>query len=152
MRPSYWWTTLEQPKIPVLPLILIDNDGTDPIVGTFNGLAEGDSVFFGAITAKVTYVGGDGNDFALIMDDTLQQPFAKTLPYNSITGNATITTSNVDGGSTDNCGIAALTIDVDTFDCGDVGTNQVVLTVTDVNGNSSQCTAIVTVQDVTAPL
>ena len=134
-------------------LILIDNDGTDPIVGTFNGLAEGDSVSFGAITAKVTYVGGDGNDFALIMDDTPPTAVCQNITLQLDTsGNATITTSNVDGGSTDNCGIAALTIDVDTFDCGDVGTNQVVLTVTDVNGNSSQCTAIVTVQDVTAPV
>jgi uncharacterized protein YrzB (UPF0473 family) len=67
-------------------------------------------------------------------------------------GNATITPADVDGGSTDACGIASLSIDVDTFDCSDVGPNNVVLTVTDVNGNSSQCTAIVTVQDVTEPI
>jgi len=66
-------------------------------------------------------------------------------------GNASITAGDIDGVSTDNCGIASIAIDVDTFDCSDVGENDVVLTVTDVNGNISTCTATVTIQDLTAP-
>mgnify|MGYP003142610780 FL=1 len=66
-------------------------------------------------------------------------------------GNATIVASDVDGGSTDNCGVASISVDNDTFDCSNVGTNNVVLSVTDVNGNVGTCTAVVTVEDVTAP-
>jgi hypothetical protein len=67
------------------------------------------------------------------------------------TGTVTILGSDIGGGSTDACGIASYDLDIETFTCADVGDNPVVLTVTDVNGNVSTCTAIVTVEDVTAP-
>ena len=67
------------------------------------------------------------------------------------TGTVTISGSDIDGGSTDACGIASYDLNIDTFTCADVGPNDVILTVTDVNGNTSSCTAIVTVEDVTAP-
>ena len=70
------------------------------------------------------------------------------LPGN---GMATITGADVDGGSTDACGVASLSVSPDTFDCSNVGDNVVTLTVTDVNGNTSTCTAIVTVEDNIAP-
>ena len=38
------------------------------------------------------------------------------------------------------------------FDCSHVGTNEVILTVTDVNGNQSTATATVTVEDDVAPV
>ncbi|WP_220092301.1 hypothetical protein, partial [Aequorivita sp. CIP111184] len=68
------------------------------------------------------------------------------------TGNVSITAADVDGGSSDACGIASRTIDVSSFDCSNVGTNNVVLTVTDNNGNVSTCTAVVTVEDTIAPI
>jgi hypothetical protein len=37
------------------------------------------------------------------------------------------------------------------FDCGDLGENVVTLTVTESNGNSETCEAIVTVSDTIAP-
>src|SRR5690606_26289522 len=67
-------------------------------------------------------------------------------------GNASITVSDINNGSADNCGIANLTIDKDTFDCSDVGANTITLTVTDVHGNVSTCTTIVTVEDNIAPI
>jgi hypothetical protein len=67
------------------------------------------------------------------------------------TGTVTILGSDVGGASTDACGIASYDLDIDTFSCADVGDNPVVLTVTDVNGNVSTCTAIVTVEDNTSP-
>ena len=66
-------------------------------------------------------------------------------------GDATIIADQVNFGSSDNCGIGTLSIDIDTFDCSDVGDNDVTLTVTDVNGNTSTCVAVVTVEDVTDP-
>ncbi|WP_246050251.1 T9SS type A sorting domain-containing protein [Neolewinella litorea] len=68
------------------------------------------------------------------------------------TGNATITAAQIDNRSTDACGIASISLDRSTFDCGDVGDNAVVLTVTDVNGNSSTAPATVTVEDNVAPI
>ena len=68
------------------------------------------------------------------------------------TGNATITANQLNFGSNDNCGIGNLDIDIDTFDCSNVGANQVTLTVTDIHGNTATCVASVTVLDNTAPI
>jgi subtilisin-like proprotein convertase family protein len=74
-----------------------------------------------------------------------------TIDLDPVTGMATIAAADVDNGSSDNCGIDTMTLDVSTFDCSMTGDNTVTLTVTDMEGNSSTCTSTVTVQDVTAP-
>ena len=66
-------------------------------------------------------------------------------------GNASITGSDIDGGSTDACGIGSLTASPNTFDCNDIGTNSSTLTVMDVSGNTNTCSANVTVVDNIAP-
>ncbi|MGB0916595.1 MAG: choice-of-anchor L domain-containing protein, partial [Flavobacteriales bacterium] len=60
-------------------------------------------------------------------------------------GNATISATDIDNGSSDNCGIASMVVSVNAFDCNDIGGNAVTLTVTDVNANVSTCNATVTV-------
>jgi autotransporter-associated beta strand protein len=46
--------------------VIVDNDGTDPVVGTFNGLPEGAILIVNqSIPLRVSYVGGDGNDVTL---------------------------------------------------------------------------------------
>jgi hypothetical protein len=68
------------------------------------------------------------------------------------TGQATITTAQIDNGSTDNCSVAGKTIDNNQFSCSDLGTSRyVILTVTDGSGNTSTCISTVTVKDNTAP-
>ncbi|NNL79579.1 MAG: HYR domain-containing protein, partial [Flavobacteriaceae bacterium] len=62
-------------------------------------------------------------------------------------GNATIVAADIDGGSTDDNGIASLSASQTSFGCGDVGANTVTLTVTDTGGNSATCNATVTVED-----
>jgi hypothetical protein len=62
-------------------------------------------------------------------------------------GTATISADDVDAGSTVPCGIPSRTVSPNTFNCSHIGTQTVVLTVTDVNNASSSCTATVTVQD-----
>lgn len=66
-------------------------------------------------------------------------------------GMATISASDIDDGSFDACGIQSLVVDVDSFDCSHVGMNPVMLTVTDIYGNSSSLSAMVTVEDTIAP-
>ena len=58
---------------------------------------------------------------------------------------ATITPADIDGGSIDNCTLSTTSIDINTFDCSNLGPNTVTLTVTDQNGNQSNCEAVVTV-------
>ncbi len=62
-------------------------------------------------------------------------------------GAASIVPGDIDDDSSDACGIQSMTLDVEDFDCSDVGPNTVTLTVTDVNGNSESATATVTVED-----
>ncbi|MCG8326875.1 MAG: HYR domain-containing protein [Chitinophagales bacterium] len=66
-------------------------------------------------------------------------------------GNATITEDAINNNSTDACGGLNYDTDITHFDCSHIGTNTVTLNLTDANGNSSICTAIVTVQDNGAP-
>src|SRR5205814_9974692 len=68
------------------------------------------------------------------------------------TGHVNITPAQIDNGSNDACGIASLSLSKTNFDCTNIGTNLVTLTVTDNSGNTQTCTATVTVQDQTAPL
>ncbi len=47
---------------------IVDNDGTDAVIGTFNGLAEGATIanFLGSgLNATITYTGGTGNDVVI---------------------------------------------------------------------------------------
>jgi CHRD domain/HYR domain len=67
-------------------------------------------------------------------------------------GNGSTTAALVNNGSTDACGIVSMSLSQSTFTCANIGSNSVILTVTDASGNSSTCTANVTVQDLIAPV
>src|SRR5262249_34779024 len=45
--------------------LIITNDGSDPVTGTFAGLPQGASVSVGGTTFRIYYDGGDGNDVEL---------------------------------------------------------------------------------------
>ncbi|MCB0524017.1 MAG: HYR domain-containing protein [Saprospiraceae bacterium] len=66
-------------------------------------------------------------------------------------GQASITVDDINNGSDDACGIASLSLNTTDFTCAEVGTQTVTLTVTDNNGNTSNCTATITVEDNLAP-
>jgi hypothetical protein len=68
-------------------LILIANDDTDAIVGTFVNYPEGSSIEVGGIPFTISYVGGDGNDFSLVKNT--ESPFITT--WQTTTANESIT-------------------------------------------------------------
>ncbi|MEZ5105799.1 MAG: HYR domain-containing protein, partial [Draconibacterium sp.] len=68
-----------------------------------------------------------------------------------VLGQVTILASQLDGGSSDACGIQSISASTTTFSCSNIGDNNVTLTVTDNNGNTNTCTAVVTVEDNISP-
>jgi hypothetical protein len=137
--------------------ITSDNCGVATVAQTM-GDPSGSMFPVGATTIEFTATDVNGNTNTCSFIITVVDNEAPVAVCQNITiqldefGNASIVATDVDGGSTDQCGVASISIDIDTFDCSNVGDNNVILTVTDVNGNVSTCTAIVTVEDVTAPV
>ncbi len=90
-------------------------------------------------TQEVTIMVVDSiNPVAVSQDITIQ------LDAN---GEASITPSEIENGSTDNCTIASSSLDITTFTCANLGTNTVTFTVEDTSGNNNSTTAIVTIED-----
>ncbi len=134
---------------------------------TEDGVISGDIVYshtsgstfpVGDTTVTLSVTDSDNNtvscDFIVTVLD-VEFPVAVcqdiTIDLDPVTGTATITPADIDNGSTDNCGIDFMGLDITTFDCSMIGANTVTLDVMDASGNTSTCTATVTVQDVTAP-
>jgi hypothetical protein len=84
---------------PGLTFVIIDNNGSDPIGGTFSGLGEGAILqnVEGTKSFRISYHGGDGNDVVLSL---LVQPTAVTMinsPSSSVTGQPVTLTATVTG-------------------------------------------------------
>ncbi|WP_121667845.1 T9SS type A sorting domain-containing protein [Mesonia aquimarina] len=58
-----------------------------------------------------------------------------------------LTPEDIDAGSTDNCEISSMSLDVVSLNCDNLGENEVLLTVIDASGNTSIATATVTLTD-----
>ncbi|MFT4986796.1 MAG: hypothetical protein ACI8U0_002442, partial [Flavobacteriales bacterium] len=67
-------------------------------------------------------------------------------------GDAILTPSTIDNGSSVACPPMLFTVDQNVFDCSDLGDILVTLTVNDNNGNSASCTSTVTVEDSVDPV
>ncbi len=112
----------------------------------------------GPNTLTVSFVDASGNTstcnvIATIVDNVA--PIAACLNPTLILnpgGNASLTVGNVDGGSTDACGIITRTLSTTTFNCSLIGSNVVTLTVTDASGNAGTCLSTVTVVDTLDPV
>lgn len=112
--------------------LIIDNDGVDPVTGTFLGLAEGATFSAGGQSYSITYVGGTGNDVVLTAlasttattttlmsstnPSTVGQPvtFTATItPLNAPAPTGTVTffdgVTNIGSGAVNGSGVATLT-------------------------------------------
>jgi hypothetical protein len=72
--------------------------------------------------------------------------------YLDNSGLAIVFPSDIDGGSSDNCGSVNLTTSIQTFTCNELGANNVTLFGNDGYGNTSSCLAVVTVMDTIIPI
>ncbi len=149
-----------QDTVPDLTALI--TNATDNCTGD-NNISITQSVLAGTIirsdlTVTVTVSDSLGNsaecDVLLVMQDTTPPiPVCKNITLQlDMTGYVHISPEDVDDGSFDNCGLASLSIDVSTFTCDSIGDNFVILTVTDDAGNTSTCTATVTIEDNVDPI
>ena len=71
--------------------LLIDNDGTDAVNGTFLGLAEGARLAIGGASFAISYQGGDGNDVTLTAVQPLPPPPPPVQPVIGTAGDDSFT-------------------------------------------------------------
>ncbi len=126
------------------------NDNCD---GVINGTspATASLPITSSTTITWTYTDSNGNSVQQTQDIVINDTIDPVCITQDISveldgmGNATITASQIDDGSSDNCGIASISVSPSSFTVLDIGDNTVTLTVTDTNGNTSNCNATVTV-------
>ena len=113
------------------------------------------SVGINIVTLTVEGTNGNTNSCAAtvtIEDVTPPEAICQDITVSlDASGFVTITAADINNGSNDTCGIALMSLDKTTFDCTNVGVNNVILTVEDTNGNTNTCAANVIVEDVTPP-
>ncbi|QRM90408.1 DUF5011 domain-containing protein [Lacinutrix sp. WUR7] len=137
----------------------VNNNSSDACGGlTFDtDITSFDCSNVGANAVILTVTDANGNESSCTATVTVEDNIDPVVICQNITveldstGNVTIAEDAVNNNSTDACGGLTFDTDITTFDCSNVGGNTVILTVTDVNGNSNTCFATVTVQDNTAP-
>jgi hypothetical protein len=111
----------------------------------------------GFYTVIWTYVGANGSVQQVqqiqVDEDTTPPSLtcANTTVVLNSSGSGSITPQQVTGNLSDNCGIDVVTVTPSVFGCAQVGNNTVLLSATDIHGNTSSCNATVTVQDLTPP-
>ncbi len=121
------------------------------VTSSSSSVASGSTFALG--TTTVTYTAADAASntgtcaFTVTVNDNVA-PIA--LCHSAVVvldplGNGSLTAAGVDNGSTDNCTIASTSLSQNTFTCANAGGLTIVLIVTDAAGNTSTCTAAITV-------
>ncbi|MBK9338585.1 MAG: HYR domain-containing protein [Lewinellaceae bacterium] len=128
-----------------------------PVTVTPPALGPGSSFPFGPTTVSYTAIDGAGNvrvhSFTVVVVDT-QNPNAQCkniTTYLNGAGTATVTAAQVDNLSTDNCSFSYTSPDV-IYNCNNLGPNNYTLQLTDGQGNTATCVAVVTVADTIKPV
>ena len=137
-------------------VVLTASDNCDsevPVVFT-ETRTDGDCANNYTLTRTWTASDDCGNETSFTQTVVVSDNTAPEVTCNDITvqldanGAATITVDDINGGTTDACSdIDTMFISQATFDCDNVGENEVTLTVIDECGNASTCTATVTVEE-----
>ena len=131
----------------------VDNGSSDNCTFTLGlDITSFDCTNLGANTVTLTATDGSSNDHSATATVTVVDNIDPVAVAQDITvfldanGQASITTADVDNGSSDNCTFT-LGLDITSFDCTNLGANTVTLTATDGSSNDHSATATVTVVD-----
>ncbi|WP_461303299.1 HYR domain-containing protein, partial [Aureisphaera sp.] len=143
------------------PPLVVDPDGDLDTVEQTMGLPSGSEFPVGATIIEFTATDMEGASSTCTFTITVTDDEAPMAVCADITvaldgnGEYVLNAAEIDGGSTDNCGIASLDIGGNasiTLTCAELGDNTITLTVTDDSGNTATCDATVTVIDDEAPV
>ncbi len=130
--------------------IIINNDGTDGITGTFNGLSEGATIvnFRGSgLNATITYIGGTGNDVVINVPSTLANCPANRSAHISDPAFA-LTGGSPDGGTYSGPGVSNGMFNPATAGG---GTHTITYSYTNMAGCTGTCTFTITVNATACP-
>jgi hypothetical protein len=100
------------------------------------------------VVLTVTDIHGNsstGNVVISVRDTISPIVITKNISVSLVNGAASITAADINNGSSDACSIKSISVNKNSFNCANIGANEVTLTVTDVHDNSSTAKAIVTV-------
>jgi hypothetical protein len=99
------------------------------------------------------FAGATGNARVRITCCDLPEAKCRNRNLNLLSnGTRTIGNNYVNDGSTYDCGLGSRILSKKNFNCNDVGPNSVTYTITDACGNTSSCSATITVKDNTPPV
>ncbi|MBI9063598.1 MAG: T9SS type A sorting domain-containing protein [Marinilabiliaceae bacterium] len=140
----------------------IDNGSYDEISGiasfSFNPTSFDCSAIGQTIPVEMIVTDNMGLSSSCSANVTIVDDMAPTVVVQNTTvsldasGQATITADAINNGSTDNCSIETLSLDITSFDGTNIGDNTITLTAVDASGNSNFETATVTVVDDILPV
>ncbi|MFM7900675.1 MAG: lamin tail domain-containing protein, partial [Bacteroidota bacterium] len=111
----------------------------------------------GAAQITLTGIDPSGNISTCVSNVTVIDNLSPSVTCKNVSiyldgsGNASLVPAQIDNGSSDNCGIASMSISQSSFTCANIGANTVTLTVADAYGNTASCNATVTVLDTLPP-
>ena len=111
----------------------------------------------GANTIRLTATDASGNKSTAEVVVKVEDRMAPLAAFKNVrvlldaAGQATVSVSQLDNGSSDNCGIASIVLGKSSFSCADIGENNLSLTITDLSGNQTKAEAVVTVAEEIAP-
>jgi hypothetical protein len=111
----------------------------------------------GLNTVTLTVTDTNGNVSTATATATIVDGVAPTVRVRPVTvyldasGQAKLTATQVNNGSSDACGVATVSVGTTSFGCANLGANNVTVTVTDTHGNVARGSVVVTVADTIAP-
>jgi hypothetical protein len=131
-----------------------DNCGIDSIsldIAAFSCADTGNNIV--QVTAT-DFSGNVSNSTATVTVLDTNAPLVSTQNitlYLDQNGSASLTATDVDNGTSDNCGVQSISISQLTFDCSNTGTNTLIFSAVDIHGNSASDLVEIIVLDTISP-